>query len=203
MTGQLPRIWTSLTFGWKVSGVRALLPVINLDTYPPMKPYYFTGLPLAMVALAAVSPSLWAADRQSNAMSFFEGRTESLSTIKLMMKKPYKSRSIGRGEIKADGSLHLLQRVEDEGKPAHDRRWHIREIEPGRFIGTMSEAKGPVAIEEVGGRYRFRFKMKGNVSVEQWVTPLPGGRTANSKVTIRKMGITVGQSEGTIRRLDH
>lgn len=183
--------------------MRALVSVINLDARPPMKPFYFAAVPLAVVALTVVSPSLWAADLKSDAIRFFEGRTESVSTIKLMMKKPYKSRSIGRGEIKADGSLHLVQRVEDEGKPAHDRRWHIREIEPGRFIGTMSEAKGPVTIEEIGGRYRFRFKMKGNVSVEQWVIPLPGGRTANSKVTIRKMGITVGQSEGTIRRLDH
>ena len=167
-----------------------------------MKLSYFAVLPAAFVALAAVSPSLWAAERKSDAMSFFEGRTESVSTIKIVMKKPYKSRSIGRGEIKADGSLHLIQRVEDEGKPVHERRWHIREVEPGKFAGTMSEAKGPVTIDEVGGKYRFRFKMKGNVSVEQWIAPLPGGKTASSKVTIRKMGITVGQSEGTIRRLD-
>jgi hypothetical protein len=119
------------------------------------------------------------------------------------MKKPYKSRSIGRGEIKADGSLLLIQLVEEEGKPPHERRWHIREISPGRFTGTMSEAKGPVTIDEVGGKYRFRFRMKGNVSVEQWIAPLPGGKTASTKVMIRKMGITVGHSEGTIRRLDH
>jgi len=118
------------------------------------------------------------------------------------MKRPYKSRSVGRGEIKTDGSLHLVQRVEDEGKPVHERRWHIRQVGPGRYAGTMSEAKGPVTIDEVDGRYRFRFKMKGNVSVEQWIAPLPGGKTASTKVTIRKMGITVGQSEGTIRRLD-
>jgi hypothetical protein len=168
-----------------------------------MKLSYFAAVPAALVALVAVSPGLWAAEQKSGAMHFFEGRTESLATIKLMMKKPYKSRSVGRGEIKGDGSLHLVQRVEDEGKPPHERRWHIREIGPGRFTGTMSEAKGPVTIDEVGGRYRFRFKMKGNVSVEQWIAPLPGGKTASTKVTIRKMGITVGQSEGTIRRLEN
>lgn len=168
-----------------------------------MKLSYFAAVPAAFVVVAAVSPSLWAAEQKNNAMSFFEGRTESLATIKLVMKKPYKSRSIGRGEIKADGSLVLVQRVEDEGKPVHERRWHIRETSPGRFTGTMSEAKGPVTVDEVGGRYRFRFKMKGNVSVEQWIAPLPGGKTASTKVTIRKMGITVGQSEGTIRRLDN
>ena len=167
-----------------------------------MKLSFFAAAPAAIAALAAVSPSLWAAEQKSGAMRFFEGRTESVATIKIVMRKPFKSRSIGRGEIKADGSLHLVQRVEDEGKPAHERRWHIREVEPGKFAGTMSEAKGPVTVEEVGGRYRFRFKMKGNVSVEQWISPMADGKTASTKVTIRKMGVTVGQSEGTIRRLD-
>lgn len=167
-----------------------------------MKLSYLAAVPAALVAVAAVSPSLWATEQKSHAMRFFEGRTESLATVKIVMKKPFKSRSIGRGEFKPDGSLLLVQRVEDEGKPVHERRWHIREIEPGKFTGTMSEAKGPVTVEAVGGKYRFRFKMKGNVSVEQWIAPLPGGKTASTKVTIRKMGITVGQSEGTIRRLD-
>jgi len=65
----------------------------------------------------------------------------------------------------------------------------------------MSEATGPVVAEEIGGRYRFRFKMKGNLSVEQWLTPLPGGKVARSKVSIRKLGMTVGHSDGTIRKL--
>lgn len=174
--------------------------VSNRDANLSMKLSYLAAVPVAFVAIAALSPST-GAERKPDALRFFEGKTESVATIKLVMKKPYKSRSIGRGEIKSDGSLLLVQRVEDEGKPAHDRRWHIREVEPGRFTGTMTEAKGPVTIDEVNGRYRFRFKMKGNVSVEQWVTPLPGGKTANTKVTIRKMGVTVGSSEGTIRKL--
>jgi hypothetical protein len=165
-----------------------------------MKLSYLAAVPVAFLAIAALSPST-GAERKLDALRFFEGRTESIATIKLVMKRPYKSRSIGRGEIKSDGSLHLVQRVEEDGKPPHDRRWHIREVGPGRFSGTMSEAKGPVTIDEVDGKYRFRFKMKGNVSVEQWVIPQPGGRSATSKVTIRKMGITVGQSDGTIKKL--
>ena len=168
-----------------------------------MKLSYLAAVPVAFVAIAAFSPTR-GAERKLDALRFFEGKTESIATIKLVMKKPYKSRSIGRGEIKSDGSLHLVQRVEEDGRPPHDRRWHIREVGPGRFSGTMSEAKGPVIIDEIDGRYRFRFKMKGNVSVEQWVIPQQGGRSATSKVTIRKMGITVGQSDGTIKKLsDH
>jgi hypothetical protein len=97
--------------------------------------------------------------------------------------------------------LNLVQRVQEDGKSPFDRRWRMRQVGPGRFAGTMTEAVGPVAVEEVGERYRFRFKMKGNVSVEQWLTPLPGGKVARSNVTIRKLGMTVGRSDGTIRKL--
>ncbi len=117
------------------------------------------------------------------------------------MKKPYHSRSIGRGEIKPDGSLFLVQRIEEEGRLPHDRRWQIRRVASGLFVGAMSEASGPVTIEEINGRYRFRFKMKGGLSVEQWMTPLQGGRSARNQVTVRKLGVTVARSEGMIRKV--
>jgi hypothetical protein len=65
----------------------------------------------------------------------------------------------------------------------------------------MTDAKGPVTAEEVRGRYRFRFKLKGGVSIEQWLTPVTGGRAAQSLITIRKLGIKVGTSTGIIRKL--
>jgi len=156
-------------------------------------------VPMAFAA-ATLSTSAASGAPLTSPLSFFEGRTESVSMVKVIAKKPFQSRSIGRGEIGPDGTLHLVQRVEEDGQPPFDRRWRIRQVGPGRFSGTMSEAKGLVAIEEVGGRYRFRFKMKG-MSVEQWLTPLPGGRSARSAITIRKLGLTVGHCTGTIRKL--
>lgn len=132
---------------------------------------------------------------------FFEGRTESFGTIKLFFKKPYRSHAIGRGLIEPDGSLLLVQQVEDEGKPPHERRWRIRETGPGRYSGTMSEAASPVTIDEIDGRFRFRFKMKGNFAVEQWLVPLPGGMAARNSMTVRKFGMTVGTSDGMIRKI--
>jgi hypothetical protein len=152
------------------------------------------------IALLGASASAGSTESQTDPMRFFEGRTEGVSTVKVMTRKAYRSRTTGKGEIK-DGVLHLVQRVNEEGKPAFDRHWRMRQVAPGRFSGTMSEARGPVTAEEVNGRYRFRFKLKGNVAIEQWLTPQPGGRSAVSKVTIRKFGMTVGRSEGTIRRL--
>ena len=134
-------------------------------------------------------------------MRFFEGRTEMVSTIKVMMKKPYRSRTVGRGEILSDGSLSLTQHVEDAGKPPHQRKWRIRQVAPDKFTGTMSEAVGPVTVQAASGKYRFKFRMKGGLAVEQWVTPLPSGQAARTTMTVRKLGMRVASSEGTIRRL--
>jgi hypothetical protein len=135
-------------------------------------------------------------------LGFFEGRTESVGIIRIATKKPFRSRAIGKGEIRDDGSLLLVQRVEDEGELPRERRWRMHQVGPGRYAGTMSEAKGPVTVEEVDGRYRFRFRMQGSVAVEQWLTPMAGGRAARSILTIRKYGIKVGSSDSIIRKLD-
>ncbi len=141
------------------------------------------------------------AERLTHALRFFEGATEMTSTVDLITKKPYRTRTVGQGKIQQDGSLLLVQRVEDEGRQPFQRRWHMRQITPGRYVGTMTEAKGPVTAEEIGERFRFRFKMKGGVSVEQWLTPLAGGRAAQSLITIKKMGIRVGTSTGIVRKM--
>lgn len=165
-----------------------------------MNRFYLASAPILFAAGVMVAGSA-GAQRQDDPIKFFEGRTESVSIIKVITKKPFSSRSIGRGQIAADGTLTLVQRVEEEGRPPFDRRWRIHRVAPGRYVGTMSEAKGPVTIDEVRGRYRFRYKMKGSLSIEQWLTPLPDGRSAKTSVTIRKLGLTVGSSEGIIKRL--
>jgi len=134
-------------------------------------------------------------------ISFFEGTTVSEGTLKVVLKDATRTRSVNRGTIERDGTLMLVQRVEDEGKPVTERRWRIRETASGRYSGTMSEATGPVTIVKVGERYRFRFTMKGSLSVEQWLSPLADGRTAGTTITVKKFGLTVATSEGTIRRI--
>ena len=158
----------------------------------------FLALLFVLAASIAV-PASAAGEGDRDPLRFFEGRTESISTVKVILKKPYRSHAIGTGTIKPDGSLVLVQRVEGEGAP-RTRRWHIRRVAPGRFVGTMSEATGPVKIEEVDGRYRFRFKMKGGLSIEQWLTPSADGRSASNRVTVKKFGLKVGNSSGTIRK---
>ena len=140
------------------------------------------------------------AERILEPLRFFEGRTEMLSLVKVMMKKPYASRTVGRGQILPDGSLSLVQQIHDHGKPISQRRWRIREISPGKFTGTMSEAVGPVQIQQIGTRFLFKFRMKGKLAIEQWITPMPGGKAATTKMTAKKLGMRVATSEGTIRK---
>lgn len=149
---------------------------------------------------ASASAGPGGGEAETDPMRFFEGRTESESTVKIIMRKAYRSRTIGDGRIE-DGVLHLVQHVRQDGKAPYDRRWRVRQVGPGRFTATMSEASGPVTVEQVGDDYRFRFKMKGNLSVEQWLMPLPGGTAARSKLTVRKLGIVVGRSQGTVRKI--
>ena len=134
-------------------------------------------------------------------MSFFVGRTVSVGEVKIVFEKAYGTHSNGLGRVEPDGSLLLLQQVFDDGKPPHQRSWHIRQTGSGRYAGTMSEAIGPVTIDKVGDRYRFRFAMDGHLNVEQVMTPLPGGRVASSSAKIRKYGFVVATTDGFVRKL--
>ena len=155
----------------------------------------------AFLIAAALPTRPASADRIGAPLQFFAGRTEIVSLVKVLTKKPYRSRTLGQGSIAPDGTLSLLQQVKDDGKPPHQRQWRIRQVGPGSFSGTMSEAVGPVEVKQLGGQFRFKFRMNGNLAVEQWVTPLPGGKSAQSKITVRKFGMRVASSEGIIRKL--
>jgi len=134
-------------------------------------------------------------------LRFFEGRTELSGTLKAFMKGTRRVLSIGHGTITSDGTLTLVQQVEDEGEKPHQRVWRIHQVAPGKFSGFMSEAAGPVTIEQVGDKYRFRFNLRGGLTAEQWIVPNADGGSGLSVLTVRKLGMVVARSEATIRRL--
>ena len=174
---------------------------MSIDRFARQKSRSSFATAALAIAAAAMLPAPAGAERVADPLRFFEGRTEYTSTVKIITRKPYHSRTIGVGEITPDGALYLVQRIDEEGKEPSNRSWRIRQVGPGRFSGTMSDARGPVTVEQVGDRYRFRFKMKGSIAIEQWLTPLPDGRSARSKLTIRKLGVKVGSSDGMIRKV--
>ena len=135
-------------------------------------------------------------------LRFFEGRTESQGEVRIILKSPHAIRAHGQGRIGADGALTLVQDVQEEGKPPLKRIWHIRETAPGRYAGTVSDATSPLKLELVDGRFHMKFKMKGSLGIDQWLTAAPDGRSVHNKVTVRKFGITVAHIEETTRKID-
>lgn len=159
------------------------------------------GAIAAVMVVPFLGSDMAVAQVPAHPFDFFEGVTETVGILKVVMRSPVHTRSIGRGEIEADGSFRLVQRVEDEGREPYVRRWTVRKIAPTHFTGTMSEASGPVTIDEIGNRFRFRFRMSGGLSVEEWLTPLPGSRSARNQLTVRKFGIRVASADGVVRKI--
>jgi hypothetical protein len=161
---------------------------------------------LAAPALAApILLAAAAAPAQPGAfpmIRFFEGRTEGKGTLKVALSGPRALAVQSRGQMQRDGTLVLRQTIEESGKAPRNREWRIREVAPGRYAGTLTDATGPVTGETQGNRVRIRYRMKGGLDVEQWLTPAPGGRSARNSMTIRKFGLTFASVEETIRKLD-
>ena len=134
-------------------------------------------------------------------LRFFDGRTQGDGKVKVVFKEPYGVRVHGRGRIDTDGALILVQDVLEEGKPLRRRSWRIRETGPGRYAGTLSDATGPVKLENVGGRFHIKFRMKGGLGVEQWLTAAPDGTSVHNSMVIRKFGLKVASLEEKIRKL--
>lgn len=153
---------------------------------------------LVPLAALALSPAY---AQPAPTLRFFEGETESEGTVDEVFKRPYTVRSRGRGKIEADGTLVMTQLVDQPGKPQHRRSWRMREVSPGRFAGTISDAVGPVTGEAVGGRFHFRFRMKGGLAVEQWLTPMDGNTAVRNAMIIRKFGIKVAKADEVIRKV--
>ena len=63
--------------------------------------------PVALLGAAAPSANIEARG-MTEPLRFFEGGTEMVSVVKVIMKKPYRSRTMGRGKILPDGTLSLV-----------------------------------------------------------------------------------------------
>jgi hypothetical protein len=44
--------------------------------------------------------------------------------------------------------------------------------------------------------------MKGNLNAEQWLSPTPDASVARTSTKVRKFGVVVATTEGTVRKLD-
>lgn len=148
-----------------------------------------TAPPVLGTALPVFSPN-----------SFFEGRTEGEGVLKTLFSASKKVVVHGSGRVMPGGILILDQTVEEQGKPATRREWHIEETAAGHFSGALSDAEGPVEAEATGNRLRIRFMMKGGLRAEQWLYLAADGRSVRNHMTFRKLGVVVATLNETIRK---
>ena len=145
-----------------------------------------------IAGLLAVAQSASAqAPRPFDPVAFFTGATQGRGELKELLGKPRKTTTQSIGRVDKDGWLVLDQKVAVEGDPLRQRRWRLKQTAPGKYSGTLSDAKGPVEAEVRGQTVRIRYVMKGNIKVDQELTAQPGGRTVINRGTFRKFGMKV------------
>ena len=154
---------------------------------------------LLLLSACAGSPPPAAAGPVFDPVAFFDGRTRGAGELSIVLRQPRSLTVEGTGRVRADGTLVLRQRVEEEGRPARTRRWEIRRVGPGSYAGTLSDATGPVRAEARGNRLRITYP-SGAGDVEQWLALSPDGRTAQNRLTVKRLGGVIARVSETIRK---
>lgn len=161
---------------------------------------------LGLCLLAGGCASLGdAGDRQRptpvfSAERFFTGQSRGEGRLKILFKPAQPVTVESRGRVGDDGMLVLDQTIRQGAQPPRTRRWQIRAIGAGRYVGTLTDATGPVAGDVTGNRLHLRFRAKGGLDTEQWLFLDPDGRVAHNRMVVRKLGITVATLDEIIRK---
>lgn len=146
---------------------------------------------IAALLLAGAAASA-EAPKPFDPVAFFTGPTRGEGVLKEMLGKEKRVQVHSMGRVEKDGWLILEQKVAVEGDPIRQRRWRLKQTGPGKYGGTLSDAKGPVEAVVTAQGARIRFTMKeGGIKVEQVLSPLPGGKAVSNRSTFRKFGMKV------------
>lgn len=149
------------------------------------------GLGSCATTPANYAPPSAAAEPRFDALAFFAGQSRGRGELSKVFSKTVPVRVQSEGVIEADGSLTLVQRIEEGEKPPRTRQWTIREAAPGRYQGTLTDASGAVEGESEGNRLTLRYPMEGGFKVKQVLTLSTGGERAYNVLKVSKWGVTV------------
>ena len=149
------------------------------------------GLLALTACTAAAPPEAGQPGPAFDPVAFFTGPTRGDGKLDQILKdvRTVEVDSIGRPE--RDGSLTLIQRIAMQGDPPRTRVWKLRQVAPGRYAGSLTDANGPVETLAIGRAIRIRYPIRGGLQVEQWLTALPGGRALDNRMTVTKWGMRV------------
>ena len=133
---------------------------------------------------------------------FFEGATRGEGMLKIVLRAQAPVGVVGEGRVDADGTLTLDQDVAQGKAASKHRTWRLRQTAPGRYEGTLTEARGLVRGEVDGPRLHLRFTSLSGFQVEQWLTLANDGRSAINLLEARRFGLIVAKLTETIRKAD-
>jgi hypothetical protein len=160
---------------------------------------------LALAFVTACAPAASArgaalADPHFDPVAFFTGETEGRGRLKVMFSRPKSMRVSGHGMLQGDGVLVLDQTVTTEGDRAKTRQWRIRQTAPDHYVGTLTDASGPVRLDVTGNCLRIHYHAKGGLAFSQVLTLQPGGQISQNVMKVRKLGMVVATIRETITR---
>jgi hypothetical protein len=158
---------------------------------------------IAALALAATPGVAAAVDRPKlDMLGFFAGKTHSESILKVVLKKPVPLIVDSIGGKGDRGDFVLIDTVHEGDKPARQRKWIMKPAGPNHFIGSLTDATGPVDIKVDGDTAAISYMMKGGLKVEQELQLQRDGKSLSSRVTAKKLGMKFARVEGIVRKLD-
>ncbi len=165
---------------------------------------------LGLLLLAPLAACAWAPREEATArpapvfspQAFFGGRTVGEGTLRIVLSGARHTHVVGRGHVLPDGTLVLVQTIDEEGEAPRKRTWRVRPTgDDGRFTGTLTDARGPVTGRVDGNLLTIRYVMKdGGYTVEQSLFLQPDGRSAFNRTTVEALGIPIARLTETISR---
>ena len=153
------------------------------------------GVAAAALALSACGSAPPPEANQSGAafdpIAFFTGNSHGDGLLDQVMKGKRRVTVDSVGKLETNGALTLTQRITMQGDAPRTRVWQLKQVAPGRYGGSLTDASGPVETRAIGRAIRIRYPMKGGLKVEQWLVALPGGRSLDNRLTVTKWGFRV------------
>ena len=147
---------------------------------------------LALTACSAAAPPEASEPGPAfDPVAFFTGPSHGDGKLDQIMKSVRTVTVDSVGKPEADGALTLTQRIAMQGDSPRTRVWKLKQVAPGRYAGSLTDASGPVETVAIGRAIRIRYPMKGGLMVEQWLVALPGGRALDNRMTVTKWGMRV------------
>lgn len=78
----------------------------------------------------------------------------------------------------------------------------MRQVAPGRYTGTLTDAAGPVVVTISGARADIRYRTKAGVDIAQQLLLQRDGTTIVNRLRAKEFGIRVATLDETIRKLN-